>query len=807
MKRWMKNNLDYVASLVGITAIFCSFILPGHVVSNIFCWMAAIFGVVYLGYAMWLWFIRRVDFDWHLLNGQFLRKVVTLVLVLPFTVTVVSQMVISSSNELVNKGNGSRVERAEVRNDAPDSSELFWSVYYHFIDPGNQHMTQGFKGRAWAAIIAMLGVFLLNGLLVSSIIGWVDQRRDKWREGRIRYKRRYLGKYRFALVIGANELAAAVISNLLARRADGNNRYVILQTSRDVPTVRKEIESHLSDADMQRVIIYHCNRDSADELGNMHVRYATAIYVLGESTLVDGGESFHDSMNMRCVNLLAELLDKSYDERVQLGEPVRRECRVMFEYQTTYSVIQFADISAKVKRNLDFMPFNRYESWARRIMSDGVVLTDTESQYAKSVEYTPLDGKNGIGVDSDDHVHFVVVGMSKMGVAMGTQAILQAHYLNYANAELKGNNELKSARRTRVTFIDTEADKNMAFFKGRYENLFSLMRHRIIDANTEPLDKIISTYDTQWDDPMLSEECPWKHLSKDGTNFLDIEVEFIKGGLESEGVREILRHISNPDNVWAKNSKMTIAVCMPETHEAVAAALYMPISVYKKVQEIWVYQRESADIILNLMDNGHNDRRYKRLRPFGMLYGAYLSGKNQYYKALLVNGVYDLKCATVEGVRGRTICDDMVEKWSKLSIDKQFSNIYFVDAIPQKIRAVSDVKELSGEAMSICEHNRWNIQQLMLGYNPCSKEVDDLFQRLNNDNIAANSISEEEAKMQKKEFKNRKVEYKEGEDRVHPNICDFAHLDSVDYGAKGYDVVLNGAIPEILEIADGLCDN
>ena len=49
----------------------------------------------------------------------------------------------------------------------------------------------------------------------------------------------------------------------------------------------------------------------------------------------------------------------------------------------------------------------------------------------------PLDG-DGIKKDSDDHVHFIVVGMSKMGIAMGVQALLQAHYINYAAAEKEG---------------------------------------------------------------------------------------------------------------------------------------------------------------------------------------------------------------------------------------------------------------------------------------------------------------------------------------------------------------------------------
>ena len=50
-------------------------------------------------------------------------------------------------------------------------------------------------GRIFTAIIAILGVVLLNGLFVSSIIGWVDRRKDKWINGEVYYKHGLKPKY------------------------------------------------------------------------------------------------------------------------------------------------------------------------------------------------------------------------------------------------------------------------------------------------------------------------------------------------------------------------------------------------------------------------------------------------------------------------------------------------------------------------------------------------------------------------------------------------------------------------------------
>ena len=57
-------------------------------------------------------------------------------------------------------------------------------------------------------------------------------------------------------------------------------------------------------------------------------------------------------------------------------------------------------------------------------------------------------------------------------------------------------------------------------------------------------------------------------------------------------------------------------------------------------------------------------------------------------------------------------------------------------------------------------------------------------------------------------FKSKKDDCKEGENRIHPNICAYDHLDDIDFGAKSYDIFLNSIIPTIrLLIDDRIGDN
>ena len=534
-------------------------------------------------------------------------------------------------------------------------------------------------------------------------------------------------------------------------------------------------------------------------------------------------------MNMRCVNLMAEVLGSSimngrrktrnrleiYPKKIlkwlyRCTKYDTKVCKVLFEYQTTYSVFQFSDMTADVKRVMHFIPFNRYESWARRVMVDNkaLALVDENTKQSKQednfITYTPLDGNNGIKPKDTQRVHFIVVGMSKMGVAMGTQALFQAHYPNYVR-----DNSLKS----RITFIDANAEQEMQFFRGRYATLFELARHRYIDAKECKGAPLNSGY--KWIDPMLDSKTKWKHLSAGGQNFLDVEIEFIKGELESEGVREYLRQVTAD-----KRSKVTIAISLPLTHQAVAAALYMPLEVYDNVQEIWVYQREAADIILNLVKAKEQDVRYTKLKPFGMLYGEYLVDRTLYLKALLVNAAYDMmnkQYTWPTDMGDKENYKELRKKWNQLSVSLQMSNKCFVDTIYQKIRSVFPLMEKPEDsygyngkiyddvmifnkmkdnikkdltALAVCEKNRWNMEKLLFGYLPCSKKDDDDLQ-----SYVENAEVEKHTAL-KKEIKSRPT-------RMHPNICSYEHLNVIDPGAKDYDLQLSMHLPEILMLVDG----
>lgn len=696
------------------------------------------------------------------------------------------------------------------RHHSTDNQILLRNILHFFI--GSLALPQELqRGGIPPTVMLAIKVFIVNGISIATIVSLFNRRITHYQEGQIRYSRLiyWLLQNKYAVVIGANEVAASVIKNLLKQcehKADYKSfncycdrklKYILLQTNRKAEEVRKMLASHLTDHELDRVIIYTANRDSKKELQKLYVEYAHEIHILGEQTVVGGAEAFHDTINMKCLNLVAQIL-RNY-KNAHPSQYQKKHCRVMFEYQTTHSVFQFSDVSDDVRETLDFEPFNRYESWARKVLVGNAVDT---------IKYVPLESYKGITYDSNKHVHLIVVGMSNMGTALGVQALFQAHYPNYVR-----DSQLK----TRVTFIDTKADKEMAFFKGRYATLFELARHRYIDANACKEEDLNSDYG--WVDPMQQSNCQWKHLSNRGQNFLDVEIEFVKGELESDGVRKYLTQVSK-----IQTSKLTIAICLTNASQAIAASLYMPMEVYEnqQLQQILVYQREASTIIENISkETKENSIRYKKLRPFGMIYSNYMDDRTRYWKGVLTNAVYnatkdnkplplDLKNTDDKEVKA------LVNEWDELKECKKISNKLFVDSIYQKLRCIMDLSEnetlgeygnpifdnrsfvqdvksvLQSHASIVakCEHNRWNIEQLLMGFTPMKSADDEQFRQLVDEN-------------NKEKINKKKSELKESSAKVHPNICDFEHLNMVDPDAKAYDYALNVAIPDILIRVDG----
>ena len=756
-EKFMKN-LDWFALPVGIAAVVSNFILPDvspfRYISAGITLLGAVLGLLYIIYGLHLWH-RRPVFDAHLIMGSFLRRVCCVVVLTPSILAVTGWFVVESPKELMYDDHlyeQTDSLTTDIRS-KQTSPNLYWSTYYHFIDPGNEHMTTTKTGRVMSALIGILGVFLLNGLLVSSMIGWIDSRKDKWIKGEVKYKR-FLDRNCHYVIVGGNDMVDGIVKQILPE-----GKYILILTSRDVESFRRELFSNLTEQEQNRIIIYYGNQTSKEDISELGLSNVKEVYLLGEDVRNDDIESYHDTINMQSLKLISEEL-AAYDKYVQSAEADNRlVCRIMFEYQSSFNLFQVTDIDAdKIK----FLPFNYYEKWAQNVLICRNIGNDEEAVYQ------PLEGLQGIKSNDETYVHLIVVGMSRMGVAMGVEAAHLAHYPNYVSKNI----------RTRITFVDNNAAEEKDFFMGRFRELFSLSHWAYGEV----------------EDAELKMHYHSSHIANThlGGDFLDVEWEFINGSVEAPAIQKYIA-----DSTSAENARVTIAVCIPENNRAIAAATYLPDSVYQSdnTLQILVYQRLNDELLRQL--NECNCRYCHKLKAFGMAkdcYDSTLVGISEFIDPY-ISKAYDRYMSNMQFARcggGVEVKHAQATPGGKSKSAAMWSNHYNVYTMWSKFRCVTtadghrfdpldeDFDALDSEMMNELgkvEHNRWVMEQLLLRYRPL--DGSEQAQAMVKDMYASSDM--------KTNYKNKKY--------AHLDICSNERLKEIDFNIAELDKELIAILP------------
>ena len=801
------------------------------------CWLlpGAALGLLYTFLFIYYVLLNRVRFDQVLVSGNFLTKVILLALFFPFLLATLGMFLLESPRELtfyeeetssftsIGKIENSNIyiyDKAENDCLEKDPPNMLWSTFFHFMDSGNQDMAT-VKGRLWAALIAISGMILLNGLLVSSLIGNFDKRKDLWVKGGTRYGS-FLFYHPHYVVIGGNDMACGIIKQLLTHKGETTNfnnintitgiikgffdrekPYILVQTSRDVEKFRRELFSTLTEEEKKRIIIYYGSRTSIEDIEDLKLESAKEVYILGEETRTDDIESHHDTINMECMELLLEAFKKTQrvqtltrltarikeipelikkeeelikeeekqnevikgrkknieilkEEKKEIEKQIitnrlKLECRIMFEYQTTFSVFQFNDIENTTSSYINFKPFNYYEMWAQKVLINKEINGQKIKENALKGGYLPLEGADGIKQDSDDYVHLFIVGMSRMGIAMAVEAAHLAHYPNYVTKNI----------RTKITFIDKNAAEEKEFFMGRLKSLFDLSHWRY--GKVDGRSKLV------WEEK--HEPIGYDYL---GGDFLDIEWEFVNGGIEVPAVQDYIQNSATPQ------AKITIAICLPESSRAHAAAMYLSRGIYEStaVQQILVYNRYGNAIIDALTKSGNIHPYCGKFKSFGHAAGCDVEqniidsekiGKE-------INAAYEKINISDEDKQKK----EKVNYKGKSSVANTWSSIYNGNTLWTKLRSIdydgTGLNDSDIMVLADVEHNRWNTEELIMNFVPLTIEEQQIAKQLNN-------------------FNKDKLK---GEMK-HLDICSNRKLMEIDREARIYDVELTRLLHNIYQ--------
>lgn len=630
--------------------------------------------------------------------------------------------------------------------------------------------TSSHSVHGWLLVVSsvtyLVGLLIFNGIIISILSNWIAQRKENYTHGVSRY--RYSGHY---VIMGYDEMLPSVIADIIRRDSQAN---ILVLSAVSSVIIRERLCKSVPKEHFDQIVVYYGHRIARDYYPDIQLEYAKEVYIVGKRSLPN-----HDAVNVECVESICSYL-KDLKERKNCTYSLKR-ITCVFEDIDTYTSFRTTDIFSDITNdlNIEFVPYNYYVSWARRIFVNKSYISKLDQ---KEHDY-PCLCKNGIGLNDEHYVHLVFVGFSNFAVTFANEAANIFHFPNYEMAK------------TKITFIERNADVEMPLFLTRNHHFFDVQPYYFSDYSEKgdkEIHKIISRL---------------KFEGKDA-DFLDVDFEFIKGDVFTSEVQSLLEG-------WAKDEKQYLSIFLSMTNQRdnFALAMNMPDAVYNNEIPIFVRQ-DSSDNFITLLQQAdtkaprkgdpeyrkyENEKlfvkeahgRYDHIYPFGMNDTSFFSDNTSFRRAKLINFLYQTadygtnKFQSMEvlfAMSKDTIWKESEKFWKKQTVAEKWSNLYFAYSIDYKVRSFRVLNETGIEkeealkVMSVVEHNRWNVEKLLMGYRK-PKISEDMYNK--SDDIA-------------KKLKNNKNLF------IHPQIRPFRELTD---DMKQLDKEFNKYIPWIVSIA------
>lgn len=609
-----------------------------------------------------------------------------------------------------------------------------WAFPFYLLIDGNAF--NSFYGEkdvgGWATfvgcIIYIAGVVVFTGMIISVMTNMIERRVEKFRNGELYYLKS--GHY---IIMGFGDMVPSFIKYVFAKDSDA---YILIFTSNSASDATEILRKTFNQKQMKQIIINYGHRTTSESYKDIHVESAKEIFIVGFH-----GQQAHDAINIECVdsihNYLKEVGDNQHLKRITC----------VFRDIDTYAAFKTSEIFKKMKDlKVEFVPYNFYSSWAKQVFVKrshkdiGLVAKSKETKY-------PAVYGNGIAPDDKHFVHLVFVGTTNFAVSFAMEA---AHVLHFPN--FNHNHALK----TRITFIDINADKEKDEFIIRNRHFFEVQSYKYRDL-------------TEGGKVILPDIPPTHFNSKNGYvygqdyDFLDVEFEFIKGDVFSQKVQKVI-------DCWAKDTEkqyLSIFLALQNQRSNFVMGMNMPDSVYDNEISVFIRQDRSDNFVSNLREADSSQQfeystiedndsiktikrkaRYAHIYPFGMNETAYRADDKSLKRAKLINYLYSTANYETNCFKGEMELSTIPvaelwkkadEYWNKLSVSLIWSNLYNSYAIRTKLatlRAMRGLKlddrtqdtmplsEEEIEELARVEHNRWNVEKLLMGYRKPHKNED-----------------------------------------------------------------------------------
>jgi len=585
-----------------------------------------------------------------------------------------------------------------------------------------------------SSITFLFGAFVFNGIIIGIITNSLERRVEDHKEGHLHYL-----KSGHFIIMGYDEMVTSFITHIFTRHPKA---YVLIMTSAETVSIREKLLKSFSEEQMKHIIINYGHRISSEAYHDIRLEAAEEVFVVGNH-----GKAAHDAINVECVDSIYRYL--SSDKMTQRP----RSITCVFKDLDTYAAFKTSDIFGKLADlGIEFIPYNYFTGWAKQVFVK-CKYQDFDNP-GKEYLYPKVYGK-GIKPDDEKYVHLVFVGTTNFAVAFAMEA---AHVLHFPNAD---------KAKTVITFIDVNADKEKDEFITRNRHFFEVQSYRYQDLS-DP------------DHPGESIRMPALAFKGEDADFLDVEFEFIKGNVFSMQVQDEISRWAREHN---EKQYLSIFLALADQRENFVMGMNMPDDVYDNEVPLFIRQGRSDNFVTNLRsaDERPEDKRmdyctfkdgqlqtkkrqarYANIYPFGMNETAFSADDHSLRRAKLIHYLYETAnyetcqfqgILTLDAIPAATIWEKANDSWRKLPVALKWSNLYNAYTIRTKLRTLRtmrgldiedsshDYDMLSDEEVRLLakvEHNRWNVEKLLMGFRKPRAEEDKYAHRAFAGNLSQN---------------------------------------------------------------------
>lgn len=397
--------------------------------------------------------------------------------------------------------------------------------------------------------------------------------------------------------------------------------------------------------------------------------------------------------------ILGRLRDEAAEYRCEEHDGKRMECTLLFDDISSWWQVLTLGIPDEISGKADVMITTKEDLIAKTLLLQLPEMSHNSAskEHTLSSSFLFLDREPQYR-NSDKTVHLVIFGATPMAEALAINTAFIAHYPNYCR-----DNRL----RTRITLIDNDIFSFRNCMQQRYRHLFEHSYHRSLNLDEREPHCVLHR-------PM------YEGKRKD---FVDIEWEFVKADASNDAVRQKLSEWTTMDT-----QQLTVAVCGSNPNSNATTALTLPDEL----------NANNIPVLFQTFGSPHfNYSANRNIIPFSEKICDISTLHTLKQMAMRVNYIYN-HCYSLAPEEPVTAPNDinlvkMERQWAELtSFGKRYSNVLNAMTLATKMHSVGLTVEdwkayyaLSKEeidTLSEVEHNRWSVEELLLGYRPVTDE-------------------------------------------------------------------------------------